>query len=440
MNAKRVLTMMLMSLVLLLASVSAFAYVSDRMDFGDIDFGGATVSFVMHYDAIAQFEEGGAKAGMLEEAKELFNIGDFEKVVVGWGEVGDTALNRFLAGESTYDLWRVPFAYYWGLASRGALYPVNEILPEEYFDQLPMITRDRNHELSYKGQMYQFSAGVDDYGHATFVVFNRDLIDAEGLEDPYELYENGEWTFEKVTEMARKATKDTDGDGVIDQFGLSDVEPKNLVYAYGGAVTRRDENGRVYFSMDEPEAVAGLRQWIDWYKVDQIGSPTALASGGEAEFGAGKYAIAFLPMYAIGNHQDWPFTHGILPFPQGPYTDEPLFLPGAADAWFVPANAEYPLELIALDNFLFSLDSYYEDLDNYIAGRIADRKSYEILYDAVENFWPEDYYMNFIGGRWDGDSPYGKVCGEINSGVSPATATAEVKDAAQAIIDEMFEQ
>ncbi len=434
MNAKRVFTSMFMILMLLLASVSAFAYVSDRMDFGDIDFGGATVTFVMHHDAIAQFEEGGARAGMLEEAKELFNIGDFEKVIVGWGEVGDTALNRFLAGDSTYDLWRVPFAFYWGLASRSAFYPVNEILPDEYFEQLPKITHDRNYELAYKGQMYHFSAGVDDYGHSSYVVFNRDLIEAEGLDDPYELYENGEWTFEKVTEMARKATRDTDGDGVIDQWGLSDNDPKNLVYAYGGAITRRDENGKVYFSMDEPEAVAGLRQWIDWVKVDQI------ASGGENEFGAGQIAMAFMPMYAIGNHQDWPFSHGVLPYPQGPYTDEPLFLPGAGDSWHIPANAEYALGLVALDNFLFSLDSYYEDLDNYIAGRIADRESYEILYDAVENFWPEDYYMNFVGGRWNGDLPYGKVCGDINGGVSPATATAEVKDAAQAIIDEMFDQ
>lgn len=98
-------------LVLMLAS-SAFAYTSDRMDFGTIDFKGATVSFVMHWDAISQFEEGGGRAGMLQEAMALFNIGDYEKVVVGWGDVGNTALNRFMAGESKYDLWRVPFAYY----------------------------------------------------------------------------------------------------------------------------------------------------------------------------------------------------------------------------------------------------------------------------------------------------------------------------------------
>ena len=426
--------LLVMTLVLVLGAPSSFAYVSDRMDFGEIDFGGATVTFVMHHDAIAQFEEGGARAGRLEEAKELFNIGAFEKVMVDWGEVGNTALNRFLAGESTYDLWRVPHAFYWGLASRGAFFPVNEILPEEYFENLPMITRDRNHELAYKGQLYQFSVGVDDYGHAGFIVFNKDLIDAEGLEDPYELYRNGEWTFEKLTEMARRATRDTDGDGVVDQWGLSDIDPKNVVYAYGGAITRRDENGNVYYALDDPVSIAGLRQWQDWHKVDMI------ASGGENEFGAGQIAFATLPFYALGNHTNWPFTHGILPYPQSPYTDGPTFLPGTADAWFIPANAVDPLALVALDNFLFTLDDYYEDLDNYIASRISDRDSYAVLLEAVESFDINDYYMNFLGGRWDGNLPFGQVCGDINNMVSPATAAAEVKETAQKMIDEMFDQ
>ncbi|HKM17248.1 MAG TPA: hypothetical protein VJ064_03410, partial [Limnochordia bacterium] len=62
----------------------------------------------------------------------------------------------------------------------------------------------------------------------------------------------------------------------------------------------------------------------------------------------------------------------------------------------------------------------------------------EILYTAVDSFWPEDYYMNFLGGRWNGSLPYGKVCGDINNDISPATAAAEAKPAAQAIIEDMF--
>lgn len=423
---------LVLGMLVIFSSVS-FAYTSDRMDFGDIDFGGATVTFLAHQNILAQFEEGGAYSGRLEEAKQLFNIGNIELLVVDWGEVGNTALSRFLAGESTYDYWKVPFAFYWGLVSRGVLFPVNEILPQEYFESLPKVIRDRNEQVAYRGQLFNFSA-VGGYGHAVFVVFNRDLVELEGLEDPYELYANGEWTFEKLTEMARKVTRDTDGDGIVDQWGISDTDPKNLIYAYGGAITRFDENGRVYFSMDEPAAIAGLRQWVDWVKVDQI------ANGGENEFGAGKIAFAILPFYAIGSHTSWSFTHGILPFPLSPYTDQYVYLPGGSDCSLIPANSEYPLGLVALDNFLWTLEMWEEDRDNWIAGRIADRQSYEILLEAFENWWPMDYYMNFLGGRWDGNLPYGKVCGDINNNITPATAVAEVKARAQTIIDDMFDQ
>ena len=430
---KSTLAVVLAAALLLFGSVSAFAYVSDRMDFGEIDFGGATVTFLAHQNILAQFEEGGEFAGRLEEAKELFNIGDFELLVVDWGEVGNTALARFLAGESNYDYWKVPFAFYWGLVSRGALFPVNEILPDTYFEKLPKVIRDRNEQLVYKGQLFNFSA-VGGYGHATFVVFNRDLIDSEGLEDPYELYRNGEWTFEKLTEMARKVTRDTDGDGIIDQWGLNDIDPKNLVYGYGGAIARIDENGRVYWALDEPASIAGLRQWQEWHIVDQI------ASGGENEFGAGQIAFVFLPFYAIGSHTNWPFTHGILPMPVSPYNDQPVYLPGGSDCSLIPANSDYPLGLVALDNFLWTLEMWETDRDNWNAGRIADRESYEILLEAFDNWWPTDYYLNFLGGRWDDNLPFGKVCGDINAGISPATAVAEAKPMAQTLIDDMFDQ
>lgn len=433
MKNNRCLTIFLMVLGMFLASTSAFAYVSDRMDFGEIDFEGETVTFVAHHNILENFEEGGIYSGRLEEAKELFNIGDIEMLIVDWGEVGNTALNRFMSGDSTYDYWKPPFGFYWGLASRGTLYPVNEILPEEYFDTLPKVIRDRNEQVGIKGQLFNFSA-TGGFGHASFVVFNQDLIAAEGLEDPYELYANGEWTFEKVTAMAQQVTRDTDGDGVIDQWGLSSSDPKNIVYAYGGAITRVDENGRIYYSLDELEAVAGLRQWNEWHNVDQI------ADGGENEFAAGQIAIAFLPFYAIGNHDNWQFTHGILPYPQGPYTDQAAYLPGGSDCSLIPSNSEYPLGMIALDNFLWRLDMWEEDRDNWIADRIADKNSYGILIEAFDNFWPTDYYMTFLGGRWDGDLPFGRVCGDIGSGVSPATAAAGVKDMAQSIIDDMFDQ
>ncbi len=48
--------------------------------------------------------------------------------------------------------------------------------------------------------------------------FNRDIIDKNNLEDPYELVENGMWTIDKMYEMGKTAVMD-DGDGIMDVTG-----------------------------------------------------------------------------------------------------------------------------------------------------------------------------------------------------------------------------
>ena len=74
--------------------------------------------------------------------------------------------------------------------------------------------------------------------------YNKTLIDREGLPDPYALYKENKWTWERCDEIVRKATKDTNGDGEIDQFGIYRVRPFAMMVANGGATTRNDRSGR----------------------------------------------------------------------------------------------------------------------------------------------------------------------------------------------------
>ncbi|MCL1792817.1 MAG: hypothetical protein FWG34_03010 [Oscillospiraceae bacterium] len=43
--------------------------------------------------------------------------------------------------------------------------------------------------------------------------FNKNMISANELESPYELVKNGDWTYGKMNEMAKKVAKDLNGDG-----------------------------------------------------------------------------------------------------------------------------------------------------------------------------------------------------------------------------------
>lgn len=424
-------------LAALVVGQTAFAYTSDRMDFGDIDFGGATVTFVLHHDHLAPFREGGARAGRLEEAKELFNIGDIQVIQVDWADVGEAALNRYLSGDSQYDIWRVPHNSFFQLATRGALFPVSTILPPEYFETLPRITQVKNERLRYDGELLHFSVGVpDDWGHAPFTVVNLDMWERENFGDPYELYYNGEWTWETVERIAQRATRDTDGDGVIDQWGFAFIDPMFMIFANGGAITRLDENGKVVFAMGEPATLEALRTLNDWQNVQGI----SYGDWQMREFITGQTAMAIMPIWQI-NPDEYDFRHAILPLPKGPHAEDYVFSPGVADAIFIPANAAYPLGLIALDNFLFPLEDYEEELESWINVRARDRDAYRIMYEVLENVDGDAaYYHNFLGSWWQGETPYGGVIGGIMGGGSAASVVGEFAPVAQALIDETLKQ
>ena len=50
---------LVIALLVFSISVLSFAYTSNRMDFGNVDFGGATVTIVGWYNPLEQFQEGG---------------------------------------------------------------------------------------------------------------------------------------------------------------------------------------------------------------------------------------------------------------------------------------------------------------------------------------------------------------------------------------------
>ncbi len=58
--------------------------------------------------------------------------------------------------------------------------------------------------------------------------FNIQMLEDAGLEDPRDLYERGEWTWDKFIEYCQVLTQDTDGDGQIDQYGYCGYEYETL--------------------------------------------------------------------------------------------------------------------------------------------------------------------------------------------------------------------
>ena len=65
----------------------------------------------------------------------------------------------------------------------------------------------------------------------TLMFVNKTLLEREGIQIP-----GNQWTWEDFYDICQKVTKDTDGDGRIDQFGVYDYDWKDAVYSNGGRI------------------------------------------------------------------------------------------------------------------------------------------------------------------------------------------------------------
>ncbi len=115
------------------------------------------------------------------------------------------------AGTDEFDLVNARCASAWAYAEQGLVVPISEL---EYIDLEKSYWDDNlNAAMTVAGQMY-FATGASnitayDLTHA--LLFNKQMISDYGLELPYTLVENGEWTIEAFAEMTEDVTTDSDG-------------------------------------------------------------------------------------------------------------------------------------------------------------------------------------------------------------------------------------
>lgn len=104
------------------------------------------------------------------------------------------------------------------------------------------------------------------------LVYNLDIRDREGLEDPVELALTGNWNWETLGEMAKKTTRDYDGDGIIDQYGVALYTPgvvSGIIAANSGTVIEYID-GEFKFSANNPNTIRALTFISDMFNMHKV--------------------------------------------------------------------------------------------------------------------------------------------------------------------------
>ncbi len=421
---------MLISLLVFSTVAGAFEPLPGVPHPDEVDFGGETVTFVGITDPRENFEEEGDFPGRLEEAKEVFNIGEFAHEDPGDEDVLEVAYSRMMAGDAGYDFWDVDF---WPAVADDVILDVSQFLPEEFFEAMPPQARQTAQYKTFGGQKFMFHIGNRWLGNTRLLFWNKDLFEREGLPDLYELYENDEWTWEEFREIAVEATRDTSGDDDIDQWGLDKPQHGDFVISNAGNLNK-ERDGRIEFALTDDEALDALQFMYELNVEEEVIYEMGWDMG-EA-FAEGNIAMAPHELWkgpwgAIPEMED---EYGIVPFPKGPVAERHYHhVVSVPTSRLLPITSEEPLNMIAVLNFLWRPDEWYEvgqvqEVQDYA----ADRISHEII-ERVTEEWEYDAY------RFDLLDNYEEAIGEVIEGdESPAAAMNAIADEMQSQLDDVF--
>lgn len=162
------------------------------------------------------------------------------------------------------------------LSSIGAMKNLNNLIVED-----KEFNPEKYYKVSYEFGQYQGEQFALPYESVPTLMFvNKTLLDHENIKIP-----KNNWSWNEFYDICNKVTKDTNGDGTIDQFGCYDYTWEDAIYS-NGARLFDDEGTKSYFGDDKvEEAVRFIKD------LDELNKGYKVTS---QEFDAGK--VAFHPL------------------------------------------------------------------------------------------------------------------------------------------------
>lgn len=188
-------------------------------------------------------------------------------------DYSDWLSDQILKGEQP-DIFMIPPDDFSLLAATGALKNLDSNIARE-------LSLDNFYEVSLKAGQYrgkQFALPFE--SNPMMMCVNKDLLDKEGISIP----EAG-WTLQDLYHLCRRLTKDTNGDGVIDQFGITGYSWQEALQAYGGSLFPKDSETIDVVSPQMKEALSFMT------RLNALSGNYQVTSD---DFDQGK--VAFFPM------------------------------------------------------------------------------------------------------------------------------------------------
>ncbi len=295
----------------------------------------------------------------------------FEFINMLYAGAAESINTSVMAGTPDADVYMLGVEKAAPAAANGYLVDLRDVLPADH----PVIT-GTDHVLSYidtgSGAVSLLCANNAEnmVGSTLPLSFNLQMIEEANLEDPRDLAERGEWTWDKFREYCIALTKDTDGDGTNDVYGfggwIGDYWPQ-FVLANGGNVAAGTTEG-----LTSPETTEALQFLQDLNLVDGVVYPTPAENGWDIcrwLYREGKVAFSPNAAWIMDSNKDYNFQNDpevtslefdmvFVEYPYGPHGDPETNAQKITNnsTFVIPVGVEDP-ELVF--NFIYEWQNWY---------------------------------------------------------------------------------
>ena len=295
-----------------------------------------------------------------------------------WGDRNifmDTVRSSVLANDGSIDIAAGLSNIMPNLAQDGMFINLlGKDVPYLNFDS-PWWPAELTEELSVKGRLYMASGeaclGVIK-GMMCFY-FNKDMVEKNKLENPYDLVTDGKWTLDKMAEMASSVYADLNGDTKVDDedqlgFYISSVNhAPNFVLASGMRLTKVGTSGLPEYDLGSESIVDLLDKFNTMMSEDGITANKNQSTNELKAFNEGRCLFTTGEFSFAETFRDMTFDFGILPYPKYDETQEEYISSSRATYslfGILPTadvqNCAAVLEALASETYRMVTPAYYE--------------------------------------------------------------------------------
>ena len=243
----------------------------------------------------------------------------------------------------------MPDVFYVGPAAVRSYVDNGYVLPlDDYVDQATIDSIWGTTQSIYRydgtnigsGSLYAFPKDLSCFAFA----YNQDLFDEAGLDYPDP---NKPYTYDEFIEVCKALTKDTDGDGEIDQWGVANADQFGMTpFLYSNGVKFLNEDMTKVNVANNPQLTEALTFYTDLTRnglTPSVEQDTAL--GGYQRWLDGQvafYACGTWDVAAFMDDATFPYKWNLCGWPVGPSGDGKSHTWMGSVGYCVSATTEYP--------------------------------------------------------------------------------------------------